>query len=81
MNMKKLLIALSFASISLMAVDYSQLTTEELNALKATITAEEQASFKAEMEKRIQAMTPQEQAAYKEAQEAKEDSLEGLDKH
>lgn len=63
--MKKVIIGLSIATISLMAVDYSQMTMEELNALRGTVAVEEQDAFKAEMQSRMQAMTPEERQIYR----------------
>ena len=56
---------MSIAAISLMAVDYSQMTMEELNALRGTVAVEERDAFKAEMQSRMQAMTPEERAVYR----------------
>jgi hypothetical protein len=68
--MKKLLIAMILATMSLMATDYSQMTMEELNALRGTLPIEERDAFRAEMQSRIQAMTPEEQAAFRASRQA-----------
>ena len=39
--MRKVIIGLSIVAISLMAVDYSQMTMEEMNALRGTVAVEE----------------------------------------
>lgn len=65
--MKKLIIGMGMAVMSLMAADYSQMTTEELNALRGTVAAEDRDAFRAEMQKRVQAMTPQERQTFKAA--------------
>jgi len=66
LKMKKIIIGMSMAAMSLMAVDYSQMTMEELNALRGTVAVEEQDAFRAEMQSRMQAMTPEERAQYRE---------------
>ncbi len=48
------------AVASLIAADYSQMTMEELNALKGPLSVEE----RAETQSRLQAMTPEERQAY-----------------
>lgn len=63
--MKKLLLTLTVAAISLVAADYSQMTMEQLQALRGTVAVEDRDAFRAEMQKRMQAMTPQERQAYK----------------
>ncbi len=62
--MKKVLVSVSVVAISLMAADYSQMSMEELNSLRGTIAVEERDAFKAEMQSRMQAMTPEERAQY-----------------
>lgn len=64
--MKKILIAVIVATISLMAVDYSQMTLEELTEMRGTIAVENREAFRAEMQSRLEAMTPEEQAAFRE---------------
>ena len=56
---------MSLVAMSLMAADYSQMTMEELNSLRGTIAAKERDAFKAQMQSRIQAMTPQERKKYR----------------
>ena len=68
--MRKLFIAMLLATMSLMAVDYSQMTMEELNAMRGTVPVEERDAFRAEMQSRISAMTPEEQAAFRESRQA-----------
>ncbi len=81
--MKKVIIGLSIAAISLMAVDYSQMTMEELTALRGTVAVEERDAFRAEMQSRMQAMTPEERQVYraergnKKGQGARDGSGEG----
>jgi hypothetical protein len=79
--MRKVIIGMSIAAISLMAVDYSQMTMEELTTLRGTIAVEERDAFKAEMQSRMQAMTPEERASYRadrgNAQGARDGSGQG----
>ncbi len=56
---------MSVVAMSLMAADYSQMSMEELNALRGTIAVEERDAFRAEMQSRMQAMTPQERTQYR----------------
>ena len=56
---------MSVVAIGLMAADYSQMSMEELNALRGTIAVEERDAFKTEMQSRMQAMTPEERAQYR----------------
>lgn len=67
--MRKLFIAMLLATMSLMAVDYSQMTMEELNAMRGTVPIEERDAFRAEMQSRIAAMTPEERAAFRESRQ------------
>lgn len=60
----KILLAISLTTMSLMAADYSQMTMDELNALRGTIAVEERDAFRAEMQSRLLAMTPEERATY-----------------
>lgn len=64
--MKKIIIGISMVAMSLMAVDYSQMTMEEMNSLRGTIAAEDRDAFRADMQSRMQAMTPEERAQYRE---------------
>jgi hypothetical protein len=63
--MKKVILGVSIAVISLMAVDYSQMTMEELSTLRGTISVEERDAFRAEMQSRMQAMTLEERQVYR----------------
>ena len=68
--MRKLFIAMLLATMSLLAVDYSQMTMEELNAMRGTLPVEERDAFRAEIQNRIAVMTPEELAAFKESRQA-----------
>lgn len=62
--MKKMILAGMLMSASLFAVDFSQMTTEELNAMRGTVAVEDRDAFRAEMQSRIQAMTAEEREAF-----------------
>ncbi len=68
--MKRLVIALSLAAMSLMAADFSSYTLEELEAMRGTVAVEDRDDFRAEMQSRLQDMTPEERAAYLAARRA-----------
>ncbi len=63
--MKKIVIAVSLVAMSLMASDYSQMSTEELTNLRGNVPVGDREAFRAEMQSRMQAMTPQERAQYR----------------
>jgi len=46
------------------AVDFSQISTEELMGMRGTISVSERPAFRAEMQSRLQAMTAEERQAY-----------------
>jgi hypothetical protein len=54
-----------FMFSTLFAADYTSLTTDELNALKGTISPEDRDAFKSEMQSRMQSLTPEERATYR----------------
>jgi len=55
--MKKVIILALLASAA-WAVDFSQMSTEELMSMRGTISVNERPAFRAEMQKRMQTMTP-----------------------
>ena len=48
-----------------LATDFSAMSTEELMQMRGTVPVAERAAFQAEMQKRMQSMTPQERQRYK----------------
>lgn len=62
--MKKFILAAGLLTVGLLATDFSQMTMEELNAMRGTVSTEERDAFRAEMQSRLQAMTPEERQAY-----------------
>ncbi len=63
--MRNIIIAMSLVTVSLMAADYSQMTTDELTSLRGSVPVENREAFRSEMQSRMQAMTPQERAKYR----------------
>jgi len=55
--MKKVIILALLASAT-WAMDFSQMSTEELMSMRGTISVNERPAFRAEMQKRMQTMTP-----------------------
>ncbi len=68
--MKKTILTMSLLTLGLMAADFSQLTTEELTAMRGTVAVEDRADFRAEMQSRVALMTAEEQAAFRESRQA-----------
>ena len=62
--MTKMILAATLMSVSLFAADYTQMTTEELNAMRGTVAVEDRDAFRAEMQSRMQAMTAEEREAF-----------------
>jgi Ca2+-binding EF-hand superfamily protein len=56
--MKKVIILTALLISAALAADYSQVSTEELMNMRGTISVNEQPAFRAEMQKRMQTMTP-----------------------
>jgi len=63
--MKKIVLGLAVLGLSLVAADFSQMSTEELVALKGTVAVEDRDAFRTKMQSRLLAMTPEERAAYR----------------
>ena len=68
--MKKIILTMSLLTLGLMAADFSQLTTEELTAMRGTVAVEDKADFRAEMQSRVALMTAEEQATFRESRQA-----------
>ena len=56
--MKKVIIITALLASAAWAVDFSQMSTEELMGMRGTISVNERSAFRAEMQKRMQTMTP-----------------------
>lgn len=61
--MKRLVLAAILAAGILNATDFASMSTEELVALKGTVSTEEQAAFRDEMQSRVSTMTTEEREA------------------
>ena len=65
-NMKKMVLVLGslvIFAVPAMATDYSAMSTDELNAMRGTlqgVSEQERAAFRAEWQKRVSDMTPEE---------------------
>jgi Ca2+-binding EF-hand superfamily protein len=64
LKMKKIMIIAAVATTFGFATDFSKMSTEELMKMKGTVPVAERAAFRAEMQKRMQTMTPQERQQY-----------------
>ncbi len=62
--MKKIILTLSLISVTLFATDFSKMNMEELNAMRGSVPIEERDAFRAEMQSRLQAMSPEERQQY-----------------
>jgi hypothetical protein len=68
--MKKTVLTLGFLTLSLMATDFSSMTTDELINLRGTVAVEDQADFRAEMQSRVSSMTAEEQASFRASRQS-----------
>ena len=62
---KKWFLALALP-MAVMATDFTQMSTEELVGMRGTLSQDQRADFRAEMQKRMSQMTPQERQALME---------------
>jgi hypothetical protein len=68
--MKKTVLTLGILTLSLMATDFSSMTTEELINLRGTVAVADQADFRAEMQSRVSNMTTEERASFRASRQA-----------
>ncbi len=68
--MKKTVLTMGLLTIGLLAVDFSQMTTEELINLRGTVAVEDRDAFRAEMQSRVAKMTPEERATFSASRQA-----------
>lgn len=61
----KLLMTMIVLSTMMYAADYGHMSTEEMMQMRGNVPAEQQADFRAEMQKRMQSMTPEERRQYR----------------
>jgi len=59
--MKRIFLAITVLTLGLMATDFSSMTTEELIALRGTVSADEIDAYREEMQSRIPTLTPEQQ--------------------
>ena len=62
--MKKIILLVGLLSVGLFATDFSQMTMEELNAMRGTVSAGDKDAFKAEMQTRLKSMSQEERQNY-----------------
>lgn len=62
--MKKSIIVAGVLGMSLWAVDFSQMTTEQLIDMRGNVLVEDRDTFKTEMQSRLQNMTQEERSAF-----------------
>lgn len=65
--MRKTLLAMGLLTLSLMATDFTKLTTQELMAMRGTVSAQDRIAFRAEMKSRMALMTAEEKATLRDA--------------
>ena len=58
--MKRVILAAILAAGALNATDFSSMSTEDLVSMRGTVTTEEQADFRAELQSRVSSMTTDE---------------------
>jgi len=62
--MKKAIVLVGVLSLGLFATDFSQMTMEQLNAMRGSVSTEERDAFRAEIQKRLQSMSQEERQNY-----------------
>lgn len=60
----KRLIGLFFITGSLLATDFAMMSTQQLQAMRGEVPAQDRPAYQAEMQKRMQSMTNEERQAY-----------------
>ena len=68
--MRKTVLTMSLLTIGLLAVDFSQMTTQELIDMRGTVAVEDRDAFRAEMQSRVAKMTPEERTAFRASRQA-----------
>lgn len=62
----KALLFVALLGVAAFSADYSTMTLSELQALRGSVPEADRAAFQAEMQSRVQSMTPEERQAFKE---------------
>ncbi len=75
--MKKSVLLAGILAMSLWAVDYSQMTTEQLLELRGSVPIEDRDAFRTEMQSRLQTMTPEELAAFRASRQMSPTGMQG----
>ncbi len=68
--MRKTVFTMSLLTIGLLAVDFSQMTTQELIDMRGTVAVEDRDAFRAEMQSRVANMTTEERTALRNSRQA-----------
>ena len=68
--MKKTILAISLVTATLMATDFSQMTTQELINLRGTVAVEDRDAFRTEMQSRMATMTTEERNTLRASRQA-----------
>ena len=68
--MKKTVLTVGFLTLSLMATNFSSMSTEELINLRGTVAVEDRADFRTEMQSRVATMSADEQASFRASRQA-----------
>ena len=68
--MKKTVLTLGLLTLSLMATDFSSMTTDELINLRGTVAVEDRTDFRAEMQSRVASMTAEERTSFRASRQA-----------
>lgn len=75
--MKKITL-IALLSLNVFAADYTAMTMEEMQAMRGTVPVEDRAAFQAEMQTRMQSITPEErQAAASSMRQSKSGPADG----
>ena len=73
--MKKTVLTLGLLTLSLMATDYSSMTTDELINLRGSVPTEDRADFRAEMQSRISTMSTDELVSFRASRSLSQNTL------
>ena len=73
--MKKVIILTALLASAAWAVDFSQMSTEELMSMRGTVSVDERPAFRAEMQKRMQTMTPTQRQQFMQSSPGKGQSM------
>ncbi len=73
--MKKVIILTALLASATWAADFSQMSTEKLMSMRGTISVNERPAFRAEMQKRMQTMTPSQRQQFMQSAPGKGQSM------